>query len=255
MITINRIALLLVLCSVLSAQFKAQTEQFAAPVVEYGDLSELLGKHRVFVHSENLESRAKIVKALAKSKYRHFEVVGRVADADFLIIYGTNLVRNNTTSFTESTGDTTVVYGDLVVLTLNSNLKFNSNRKKAAPALSPSNTRVIWSTRKGRILLRTSQFFRPFQPTLGGAKSSWITILANLLFSHPKLAWLPLRGNTEKSAVRQFIKALRKADESPKPAERFALPLLTKPAPVLRNPALRKPVPAPRRRQRLRRKL
>ena len=254
MITINRVALLLVFITVLSAQFKAQTEQFATPVVEYGDLSELSGKHRVFVHSENLESRGKIVKALAKSKHRRFEVVGRVADADFLLLYGTNLVRNNTTSFTESTGDTTVVYGDLVVLTLNSSPKLSSNRK-AAPALSPSNTRVIWSTRKGRIFLRTSQYFRPFPPALDGAKLNWITILGNWLFSHPKLAWLPLRGNTEKAAVRKFIKALRKADESPKPAERFALPLLTKPAPVLRKPALRKPLPAPRRRQRFRRKL
>lgn len=250
MITINRVALLLVLITVLSAQFKAQTEQFATPVLEYGDLSELAGKHRVFVHSENLEARGKIVKALEKSKYRHFEVVGRVADADFLLLYGTNLVRNNTTSFAESSGDTTVVYGDLVVLTLNGSPKSNSNRKPA-PALSATNTRLIWYTRKRRMFIRTNQFFRLFQPALGGSKSSVAgTIIGNIIFSHPKLAWLPLRGNTEKSAVRQFIKALRKADESPKPAERIALPLLTKPAPVFR-----KPVPAPRRRQRFRRKL
>ncbi len=51
MIMINRVALLLVLCIVLSAQIKAQTEQFSMPTVEYGDLSELAGKHRVLVHS------------------------------------------------------------------------------------------------------------------------------------------------------------------------------------------------------------
>lgn len=252
---IIRFVLLLVLCSVFSIQVKAQTEQFATPVVEYGDLSELAGKRRVFVHSENLESRAKIVKALEKSKYPYFEVVGRIADADFLLIYGTNLVRNNTTSFTEASGDVTVVYGDLVVLTLNSSPKLSSNRK-TAPVLSAANTRIVWYTRKRRMLIRTNQFFRLFQPALGGSKSSAAaTIIGNIIFSHPKLAWLPLRGNTEKAAVRQFIKALRKADESPKPDKRVTLPLLTKPAPVFRKRVLRKPVPAPRRRQRFRRKL
>ncbi|MDQ3751214.1 MAG: hypothetical protein M3367_19685 [Acidobacteriota bacterium] len=220
---INRIALLLVLCIVLSAQLNAQPEQFASLAVEYGDLSELVGKNRVFVHSENLESRAKVLKELAKSKYPHFEVVGRIAEADFLLVYGTNLVRNNTTSFTESTGDTNVAYGDMVALRLISN-------PKAANTLSEARTRIIWYTRKRQMFLRTDQIIRPVLQTKfsGSTKSSLIaSLIGTLLFSHPKLAWLPLSRDTEISAVRDFIKAL-KASEATKLDRRFALPLSRK---------------------------
>jgi len=212
MIMINRVALLLILWIVLSAQLKAQTEQFM-PTVEYGDLSELVGKNRVFVHSENLESRARIIKQLAKSKYPYFEVVGRIADADFLLVYGTNLVRNNTNSFTtESNGDTNVVYGDLVALKLISNSK---------AANSP---RIIYYTRKRQIFIRTNQFSRLFQSNLNTSKSLIASLISNLLFSHPKLAWLPLSRNTEISTVRDFIKAL-KASAATKLDRRFALSL------------------------------
>lgn len=226
MTMINRVALLLVLCIVLSAQIKAQPEQFTPPVVEYGDLTELIGKNRVFVHSENLASRAKILKELSKSQYPRFEVVGRIADADFLLVYGTNLVRNNTTSFTESTGDTNVVYGDLVVLKLISN-------PKAANTLSEAPTaRIIFYTRKHQLSIRTDEFFRPFQTKFSGStKSSLITsLIGTLLFSHPKLSRLPLSRDSEAGTVRDFIKALKKANGFTKLDKRVTLPLLLKPA-------------------------
>lgn len=229
MIMINRFALLLVLCTVFSAQVKAQTEQFAALAVEYGDLSEVAGKNRVFVHSENLEPRGKILKELAKSKYPRFEVVGKIADADYLLVYGSNLVRNSPSALDSfiGAGDTTVVYGDMVVL----KLAGDSN----VEGVSGKHTRILWYTRKRQAFIRTDQFFRITPPNLSGSKSSWIALLIGaVLSSNPKLSWLPLSRDPEVSTVRDFINALKQADESDNSGRTPRLPLMNKPSLIIR---------------------
>jgi len=226
---IIRIVLLLILCAVFSAQVKAQTEQFASLNVEYGDLSELAGKNRVFVHTENLESRGKILKELAKSRFPRFEVVGKITEADFLLVYGSNLVRNSASSLDGFTaaGDTTIVYGDMIALKL-----IKDPNVEGLPV--GNHTRILWYTRRRQMFIRTDQFLRPFQSKLNGSKSSWIALLiSTVISSHPKLSWLPLSRNPEAGAIRDFLKALKKADESIK-LNTTTLPLLDKPVLVRR---------------------
>jgi len=220
---IIRIVLLLICSAVFSAQVKAQIEQVPFLAVEYGDLSEVAGKNRVFVHCENLESRGKILKELAKSQYPRFEVVGKIADADYLLIYGSNLVRNSPSSLDNFTGagDTTVVYGDMVALKLVGD--------SDVEGVSGKHTRILWYTRKRQAFLRTDQFFRVTPPNLSGSKSSWITLLIGaILSSNPKLSWMPLSRDPEVSTVRDFIKALKQANESDTSGRTLRSPLMNK---------------------------
>lgn len=233
--SIIRVVLLFILCLIFSAQVQAQTEQFASLAVEYGDLSELVGKNRVFVHTENLESRGKILKELAKSKYPHFEVVGKIQDADYLLVYGSNLVRSSPSPLDNfaGAGDAAVLYGDMIVLKLISKLNVEGTQGR--------DTRVLWYTRKRQTFIRTDQFFRPLQSNFNGTKSSWLALLIGaVLSSRPKLSWLPLSRDPEVSAVRDFIKALKKAGEFHKLSLVPSLPLMNKPslAPLRRRVTL-----------------
>lgn len=57
--------------------------------IEYGRLSELVSKSRVYVYSLDFETREDIVKEVEKSG--HFQVVGRPEEAQFFIHYGASL--------------------------------------------------------------------------------------------------------------------------------------------------------------------
>jgi hypothetical protein len=64
---------------------------------EYGKLTELKDMHRVYVHSDDLDSRELIVTEIAK--HSHLQVVGKIEDAEFFIFYGRSFFETGYSSF------------------------------------------------------------------------------------------------------------------------------------------------------------
>lgn len=59
--------------------------------IEYGSLNELSGKSKVFVYAANLDTRQRIITALNKKKGEKFTVVGKPEEAEFFILYGSQV--------------------------------------------------------------------------------------------------------------------------------------------------------------------
>ena len=196
-----RVVLLFVMCLTLtlSSQVRAQVEQISTLSVEFGDISELVGKRRVFVLTETLGSREKVLKELKKSPY--VEVVGRKEEADFYLIFGANLAQDGTSRLNNlvGTSESTVASGGMVA----------QIRVEAADG---TRTRILWFTEKRQAFIPTGQFFQAPQ-----FNSSWRSLVAsligNLLSRHPKFAQIPINRATEVNATRDFVKALKKAYE------------------------------------------
>jgi hypothetical protein len=206
---IIRIAMLFGICLTLSSRATAQLEQLPTLSVEYGELSELrTDQNRVFVHTENLESRGRILKELKKCP--RLQIVGRMEDADFLLVYGSSLVRTSPdlldNSFAEP-GGFAAVYGDLIALTL-----VGDRRSLEVPG--GTHTRILWYLRKRQSFIRTGQFF-PSSPFGGSSSKATLisSLVGGLLSNIPKLAWLPMSRSPEAGATRAFIKDLNKAYE------------------------------------------
>jgi hypothetical protein len=64
---------------------------------EYGTLTDVRNYHRVYVYSEDLDSRNLILQELRKDQ--QIEVVGKLEDAEFFIFYGRSFRDNGYTSF------------------------------------------------------------------------------------------------------------------------------------------------------------
>jgi hypothetical protein len=63
---------------------------------EYGALSDIKNMSRVYIYSDDLESRGLILKEL---KGTHLQVVGKVEDAEFFIFYGRSFFDSGYSSF------------------------------------------------------------------------------------------------------------------------------------------------------------
>jgi hypothetical protein len=72
----------------------AQINNFAP---EYGTLSDIKDMRRVYVYSDDLESRGIILGELAKGS--QLQVVGKLEDAEFFIFYGRSFFETGFTSF------------------------------------------------------------------------------------------------------------------------------------------------------------
>lgn len=194
-----RVVLLLTVCAAFAVRAAAQAEQMPDLSTEFGDVDELAGQRRVYVLTENLASRDKVLKELAKSPY--LEVVGDQASADFCLVYGANLVFTGPSLFGgyAEQGNSIDTYGGLVAF-------------KSVPGADGTHRRIYWYTHKRQTFVRTEQFFRPSQ--FNDARTNLITALVGgLLSRYPKLAWIPLSRSPETNAARDFVKALKKAYE------------------------------------------
>lgn len=193
---IIRATLLLILSVTGSVQATAQTDQIPNLAVEYGNLSELFQRHRVFVYTENLESRERILRELAK--YPRLMVVGRKEEADFILLFGANLVRNSPSSLDNFAGidDSVVIYGDMVALRL--------IKHREGPRI-----RILWYTRKRQVFTNTDQFFRSNQ--FNNGRALWWSFLFRTYTSYnPRLKWITFNRATEANCTREFIKAMEK---------------------------------------------
>lgn len=99
---------------------------------EFGDISEIAGMTKVYVISEDLEARARIVTEL-KKREPLFEIVSDTSQAEFAISYGWSGV---TTRGPIGMVRTNAYKGDLIV----------STRGKA----DESNNRIVWRTQVSR---------------------------------------------------------------------------------------------------------
>lgn len=200
---VKRIAAVLLFCFACAAWARGQGGQLIPAGVEYGDLSELVGKRRVFVHAENLSTRDRIVKELLKAPLPGLEVVGRVEDADFILVFdaGTGQTGQGVSeTFYADGGDGAfAVSGGLIAL-------------KLVSGGAGQRTRVLWHAQKRQAFVRTEQFFRPTYS--GSTRSNLIgMVIGGLLVSIPKLSMIPVGRSPEVKATRDFVKALREAYE------------------------------------------
>jgi hypothetical protein len=88
------VSLLLLMTSVARQVPQSQINS-SAP--EYGTLSDIKDKRRVYVYSDDLESRELILKEVSKDSL--LEVVGKVEEGDFFIFYGRSFFETGYTSF------------------------------------------------------------------------------------------------------------------------------------------------------------
>jgi len=227
---IKPIAILLLFCMASPMWAGAQTGQLTSITVEYGDLSELAGKRRVFVQAENLSSRDRIVKELLKASRPELEVVGRLADADFILTFGAGITQTGPGAVENFVagggGEAASVSGGMVVL-----------RLVGGEAGEGARTRILWHADKRQTLIRTDQLFRA---TYSGSPRSNLIGLAvgGLLSAVPRLSVIPLGRSPEVKATRDFIKALRKVYERHSDYARTSPPLPTDVRPAAADPAL-----------------
>lgn len=179
------------------AQAFGQIEKLQDLAIEYGDLRELRGE-RVFIHSENLAARARILREVAK--YPRLRVVGRREDAQFILLFGSNLLESGTLNSSDYLGGDPRINHDSVDLIALVLINQPSPR-----------TRICWVSTKQRANISTPQMLEMYAPG-GGLKSQLIKLMiGSLLSSYPKLKSIPLNHPPEAKAMQEFIKALRKA--------------------------------------------
>jgi hypothetical protein len=177
------------------AQVSGQIDKLQDLTIEYGDLRELHGA-RVFVHSENLASRPRILREVAK--YPRLKVVGRREDADFILLFGPSLLERGAFGgsdyFSSSNGINNDSIDMVALIMIN--------------APSPR-IRVCWVSTKHRASLSTPSLLDVL-PLDVSPKSQLIRLLlTGFLYSHAKLKSVPLNRPPEVKAAREFIKALR----------------------------------------------
>jgi hypothetical protein len=192
----------ILICQMFLVVTTAQVRIGQIPEVEYGDVSELVGLRRVFLHTESFESRERLLREL--SKYPWLEVVGRVEDAEFFLQFGADLTPSGVGSLNTASGgdDVTFVYGDLVAY------KYAKTRAQRGHRV-----RICWYVHKRQLRLKTSDLLQPFQ-SRPNSTSHLVGSLAGLALSaYPRLRTLPISRGAEIKAARAFIKILKRANK------------------------------------------
>jgi Flp pilus assembly protein TadD len=128
--------LLLILNGVQEA--KSQSDGSWLANAEYGSLTELAGKTKVFIATDNLQTRSIVAEELVKCAC--LQVSSRREDADFMLLYGseTGTTGASIGLFNNVTRDTTTI-GQLLALVV-----------VGAPDSNERRVRVLWSTQKSR---------------------------------------------------------------------------------------------------------
>ena len=189
---ILRSVLLLLAALALHAEAAGQAEKLQAPDLEYGDLSELRG-NRVFVNSENLASRDRILREIVK--YPRLRVVGRAQDADVILLFGSALASGGSE------------WGNY----LDAANGINNDRVDAvafAMVNEPApHARVLWVSTAHRASISTAQALELY-PFHDGLRSRIIKLLISGFFVSRRPA-VPLGQVPEVKAARAFVNALR----------------------------------------------
>lgn len=194
---LTRLVWLLVIGLASHAQIFGQMDKLQDLTIEYGDLRELRGA-RVFVHSENLASRPRILREVAK--YPRLKVVGRREDADFILLFGPSLLERGALDGSDYLSSGNGIDSDSVDMVALIMINAPSPR-----------TRVCWVSTKHRARLSTPSLL-DLHPLDVSPKTQVIRLLiTGFLYSHPKLKSVPLNRPPEVKAAREFIEALRKA--------------------------------------------
>ncbi len=188
---------LLVLVMSSHAQIFGQIEKLQDLTIECGDLRELRGQ-RVFVHSDNLAARPCILREMAK--YPRLKVVGRKEDADFVLLFGSNLIEQGAPYGSDAFSSVTAINSDSVDLV--------AFMMIGTPA---PRTRVCRVSTKQRANLSVPGLLEMY-PFAVSLKLQLIKLLIfAFLSSHLKLKSVSLNRRPEVKATRDFIKALKRA--------------------------------------------
>jgi fructose-specific component phosphotransferase system IIB-like protein len=186
---------LFVICVVSQGQAFSQMEKLQDLNIEYGDLRDLRGS-RVFVHSENLASRRRILREIAK--FPRLQVVASKEEADYVLLFGSNLLGGNAVDGDNLfSGDINNDSVDMVAL-----IMING----ATPR-----TRVCWVSTKRRASISTLQLTELYPFSTSPQAQLIKLLIRSFLSSHPRLKSVPLNHPPEAKAARDFIEALKKA--------------------------------------------
>jgi hypothetical protein len=191
---IFRSVLLLLAALAPHAEAAGQSEKLQAPDVEYGDLSELRG-NRVFVNSENLATRERILRELVKLPL--LRVVGRAQDADVILLFGGALA---------SSGSEWGNYLDAANGINNDRIDAVAFAVVNEPA---PHARVLWVSTARRASISTAQALELY-PFHDGLRARIIKLLISGFFVSRWPA-VPLGRAPEAKAARAFVSALRQA--------------------------------------------
>jgi hypothetical protein len=101
---------------------------------EYGNISEINESTKVFVLSENSEARNFIINEL--SKYPRLQIVGRMEDADFMLVFAMAAQNTGASIIGSSVSRNTVVVGELGVVTRG---RIENNKR---------HQRILWTAKK-----------------------------------------------------------------------------------------------------------
>jgi hypothetical protein len=130
-------------------QEKKEASKMSEAIPEQGNLSDILGKKKVYIYSEDLKSRDIIIKVLNKDK--SFEIVDKLEDSDFAIKFEVWI--DSVGAVANRTGDTTTVtesrarVGTLTIL---------------MPSSDSNRVRFVYSTKKTQ---RSILFDHPAEST------------------------------------------------------------------------------------------
>ncbi|HEV7905821.1 MAG TPA: hypothetical protein VGO96_18420 [Pyrinomonadaceae bacterium] len=204
-------------------------QAFQQPDIEYApDLSELREMRRVFVYSDDLNARARIVKELHKSE--RLTIAERVEDSDFILAFGTNIISNNALPMPENAlpmPETAMAGMKVTVAKEMIAMRFvRSKEGKLRP-------RVIWNIRATKTFYSVAVPFRfsaanAFAPKPRSAKGAGIELGIRLFFfllrkKRPQFfgfdqlnnqASISFGRDLEVKATREFVKAFKRIDKS-----------------------------------------
>jgi hypothetical protein len=188
---------MILICQMFLSDATAQVRIGQIPDVEYGDISELAGLRRVFVHTESFESRERILRELKNSP--QLEVVGRIEDAEFILQFGADLTPSGVGSPGQGGGEgATISYGDLVAY------------RHAKSRARVHRVRICWYVRKRQVRIKTADLLQPFH-SRPNSTSHLVGSLAGLALSaYPRLRTVPISRGAEIKATRDFIKMLKR---------------------------------------------
>lgn len=114
---------------------------------EYGTLSDIKDMRRVYVYSDDLDSRGLILEELSKGS--QFQVVGKLEDAEFFIFYGRSFFDTGYSSFGGIFGD---VFGNVTTKNtaeVGEYYVFMREDKLGSGAYRP---RIIWGKQNLRVV-------------------------------------------------------------------------------------------------------
>jgi hypothetical protein len=118
--------------------------QDSQPVVppEYGDITELKELHRVYIYTDDGQAYDRIAKEL--NKYKDLQVVEKISEAEFLIIFFSN--RISAANYSVVNVDPGTGYGSI-------NSKATEREigimKAVVPGSTPGSLRILWQAEKG----------------------------------------------------------------------------------------------------------